>query len=118
MYNTSTQSVFENLGSTDRCSVAKCAEILCTKWKPVILHLIRQNCHRFTDFKKAMPEISKQTLTNQLRELEKDQLVKRIVYNEMPPRIEYKLTALGHTAMFVVDEMERWGKMRLSRKSK
>ncbi|MBU2020422.1 MAG: helix-turn-helix transcriptional regulator [Bacteroidetes bacterium] len=106
---------FENIGSSNECSVAKCTEVIGGKWKPIILFLMRKECVRFSEFLKAMPSISKQTLTNQLRELEKDQLVKRVVYNEMPPRVEYKFTPLGRTTLFLIDEMDRWGQMHMSK---
>jgi DNA-binding HxlR family transcriptional regulator len=105
----------DNIGSSNVCTVAKCTEVIGGKWKPVILFLMRKNCIRFSEFRKAMPAISKQTLTNQLREMEKDQLVKRVVYNEMPPRVEYKFTPLGRMTLFLVDEMDRWGQMLMAK---
>jgi DNA-binding HxlR family transcriptional regulator len=58
---------------------------------------------------KAIPDISKQMLVNQLRELEDDNILQRIVFAEIPPRVEYCLTDLGFSLLPVIDVMEQWG---------
>ena len=59
--------------------------------------------------KRAIPDISKQMLVNQLRELEADAILDRIVYAEVPPRVEYKISAYGKTLLPVIDTMQDWG---------
>lgn len=56
-----------------------------------------------------MPTISKQMLVNQLRELEEDKIIDRIIYAEMPPRVEYKVTAYGQSLMPVINVLQDWG---------
>jgi DNA-binding HxlR family transcriptional regulator len=101
--------------STETCAVTRCLQFIGGKWKPIIIFLLRNDCHRFSEFMRAIPNISKQTLTNQLRELEKDGMIKRTVYAEIPPRVKYKISDYGHSILPVVDEMERWGKKRIEK---
>jgi len=58
---------------------------------------------------RAIPEISKQMLVNQLRELEADGILKRKVYAEVPPRVEYHISEYGETLFPVIDTMQDWG---------
>jgi len=58
---------------------------------------------------RAMPLISKQMLVNQLRELEEDKIIERIIYAEIPPRVEYKITKYGQSLMPVIDVLQDWG---------
>jgi len=56
-----------------------------------------------------MPDISKQTLVNQLRELEEDNIIERTVFAEMPPRVEYRISDYGQTLMPVIGVLQDWG---------
>jgi DNA-binding HxlR family transcriptional regulator len=56
-----------------------------------------------------MPDISKQTLVNQLRELEEDEIIERSIFAETPPRVEYRVTAYGASLMPVIEVMQEWG---------
>src|SRR5262249_37448406 len=67
------------------------------KWKPVILCWLKQGTHRFAALRRRIPGISERMLTQHLRELERDGIVHREVYPEVPPRVEYSLTAFGDT---------------------
>jgi len=91
------------------CPVTHCLNKIGGKWKPVVIHLIRKDCNRFSMLQRAIPDISKQMLVNQLRELEADGIIERIVYAEVPPRVEYKLSAYGKTLIPVIDTMQEWG---------
>lgn len=91
------------------CAVTFCLNIIGGKWKPVIIHLIRNETNRYSSMQKAITEISKQTLTNQLRELEADGIIERIVFPEVPPRVEYKITPHGETLLPIIDAMKAWG---------
>lgn len=59
--------------------------------------------------RKAIPAISKQMLVNQLREMEEDQILERIIYAEIPPRVEYKISKYGRTLLPIIDSMSAWG---------
>ncbi|MDF2661113.1 MAG: HxlR family transcriptional regulator [Paenibacillus sp.] len=81
------------------------------KWKLIILwHLGLEGTKRFSELKKRIPSITQKMLTNQLRELEEDQLVARKVYAEVPPRVEYTLTSYGESLMPILQMMYSWGK--------
>jgi len=81
------------------------------KWKLIILwHMGLDGTLRFSELKKRIPSITQKMLTNQLRELEEDQLVTRKVYAEVPPRVEYSLTAYGESLMPILQMMYKWGK--------
>lgn len=81
------------------------------KWKLIILwHLGLEGTKRFSELKKLIPNITQKMLTNQLRELEEDLLVHREVYREVPPKVEYSLTAYGESLIPVLRMMYDWGK--------
>lgn len=91
------------------CPVTHCLNKIGGKWKPVILFLIRKECNRFSMLQRAIPEINKQMLVNQLRELEADKIVDRTVFPEVPPRVEYSISEYGETLLPVIDVMQEWG---------
>ncbi|WIM16317.1 MULTISPECIES: helix-turn-helix domain-containing protein [unclassified Microbacterium] len=65
------------------------------KWTLIIIGLLEQKTHRFTELLSAIPGISRRMLTLSLRSLERDGLVERTVYAQVPPRVEYRVTPLG-----------------------
>ena len=79
------------------------------KGKILIIYAISRNCNRFSKLQKAMPLISKQMLVTQLRELEEDKILERIIYAEIPPRVEYKITEYGLSLMPVISVLQEWG---------
>lgn len=92
------------------CPVATTVQLIGNKWKLLILrNLIYNDKQRFTDFSKTVDGISKKVLTDNLRALENDGLVERTVYAEVPPRVEYSLSALGKTLKPILDAMYDWG---------
>ena len=75
----------------------------------IIRNLIFNDKQRFTDFLKSISGISKKVLTDDLRALEDNGLIERKVFAEVPPRVEYSLTALGKTLKPILDAMSVWG---------
>jgi DNA-binding HxlR family transcriptional regulator len=65
---------------------------------------------RFSELRRKIPTVTQRMLTNQLRELEKDGLVLRRIYPEVPPRVEYALSPLGRTLAPVIRALEQWGR--------
>ncbi len=93
------------------CPVTYCLSIIGGKWKPVILFCIQFGVNRFGGMQRAIPGVTKQMLTLQLRELEFDGLVKREVFAEIPPRVEYSLTERGQSILPVIKAMSDWANM-------
>lgn len=78
-------------------------------WKMPVLWRLNEKTMRYGELKKALPRITHKMLTTQLRELEQDGFVKRKVYAEVPPRVEYSLTARGRRAIAIIDEIREYG---------
>lgn len=95
------------------CPLLLTQRIILGKWKLSIIWFLAHNKRmRFTELKKAFDDstLSPKMLTQHLRELEKDNLIFRKVYNEVPPKVEYSLTEIGENFIPVMTMMENWGK--------
>jgi DNA-binding HxlR family transcriptional regulator len=91
------------------CPVSVTQNVLMGKWKLAILWIISQKTRRFNELQRLMPRVSRGVLTGQLRELERDKLVHREVYKEVPPKVEYSLTETGRSFIPVMMKMMEWG---------
>jgi len=100
------------------CGVTHFLNKIGGKWKVLIIYAISKNCNRFGLMQKAMPDISKQMLVNQLRELEEDKIIERTIYAEVPPKVEYKMTEYGQSLMPVINVIQDWGLKDLKNVSK
>jgi DNA-binding HxlR family transcriptional regulator len=94
----------------EQCPFSISMNIMSGKWKMTILWHLSKGTVRFNEMQRLLPRITQKTLTQQLRELESDGLVKRNIYAEVPPRVEYCLTELGESIRPVLDCLCRWGK--------
>lgn len=84
--------------------------MLGSKWKPaIIFSLVFNGPLRFTELRKAIPDVTQKMLTQRLRELERDGLVKRTFYEEIPPRVEYEITPLGRSVHPLFKSFCDWG---------
>ena len=95
------------------CPVTHCLTLIGGKWKPVILFSIAGGVDRFGAMLRAIPGVTKQMLTQQLRELERDGLLDRTVFPVVPPRVDYALTDRGRSLLAVVAAMRDWGEADL-----
>jgi len=95
----------------DTCGMAYSLAIIGGRWKPAILCRLCYGKMRYSDLKNSINGISERMLVAQLRELEADQIVSRIVHAVVPPRVEYELTALGLTMKPMLQAMSDWGNM-------
>lgn len=96
------------------CPVTFCLSVIGGKWKPVIIFCIANGVDRFGAMQRAVPGITKQMLTKQLRELEADGILSRTVYAEVPPRVDYALTDIGRSVLPVIRQMEAWGRANMT----
>ncbi|MCO7125235.1 helix-turn-helix transcriptional regulator [Sporolactobacillus shoreicorticis] len=109
-YDAFTKSLEDYKGDSN-CPVFKSLELLQGKWTlKVIFFLLKNECMRFGELKKAIPQITNTMLTATLRELEQSNIVKRVQYNEIPPHVEYSLTEQGKALLSVFYELGCWGK--------
>lgn len=97
-------------GAPDYCAIEFAMEVLGGRWKLAILKQLVSGTRRFGELKRAMPTITQRMLTRQLRELEADGLVTRTVYREVPPRVEYTLTDVGHSLDSITEQLDKWGR--------
>ncbi|MEM9079416.1 MAG: helix-turn-helix domain-containing protein [Verrucomicrobiota bacterium] len=101
------------------CPVERVIGIFGGKWKPSILYYLEKNGPlRFGELRKVIPQVTQRMLTQQLRELERDGLVKRTDYREMPPKVDYRLTRLGATFRPIGHQLEEWGENHMGKVDK
>ena len=91
------------------CPVTTTLSVIGGKWKPIILYTLYNETKRFSEVKRLIPLISQKMLTQQLRELEADNIIHRQVYPVVPPKVEYSLTKYGRTLIPILDAMAAWG---------
>jgi len=105
---------FKKISQTDKCAdlnscpVTTAIDVIGGKWKVIILYQLRGQTLRFGELKRSIPKITQKMLTQQLRELEKDKLVKRHVYAEVPPKVEYTSTELAEKLNPALDLLCDW----------
>ena len=91
------------------CPVATTVQLIGSKWKLLIMRNLLQRPWRFNELRKNLEGISQKVLTDSLRSMEEDGIITRTVYPEVPPRVEYALSALGESMRPILDAMEVWG---------
>ncbi len=96
----------------ENCPIEAALDVIGGKWKGVILHRLQGQTRRFNELKRTIPRITQRMLTTQLRELEKDKLITRKVYAEVPPKVEYSLTKNGESLKPVLVELLKWGEAK------
>ncbi len=93
---------------TCQCPITNAMTMVGGKWKPIIIFVLSSGKLRFGKITFLIPIISRKVLTQQLRELERDGIVTRTVYPEIPPRVEYELTEKGEELMPVYQMLADW----------
>jgi len=92
------------------CSVRETLKVFAGKWKAEILWHLKDGCMRFNQLHRSIGAVSQKMLAQQLRELERDGLVKRIQYDTLPLNVEYEVTDLVKTLEPIFDALEKWNK--------
>jgi DNA-binding HxlR family transcriptional regulator len=91
------------------CPIVRTLEVMGGKWKPIILHYLSEAPRRSGELGRLIPQASGKMLTQQLRELEADKIIRRKIYRQVPPKVEYILTPLGESLRPVMIAMCAWG---------
>ena len=91
------------------CPVEITLLLINNKWKIRIIGSLLNGTRRFNEIRRILEDISQKVLTQNLREMEKDGLINRKVYPEIPLKVEYSLTKLGYSLKPILDEMVEWG---------
>ncbi|MEZ4498191.1 MAG: helix-turn-helix domain-containing protein [Thermomicrobiales bacterium] len=96
------------------CPVAKTAEIIGNRWTPLILRDLEFGERRFSELARSLHGISPKTLSERLKRLEESGVIERECFAEVPPRVEYSLTAKGHALLPVIECMRDFGRVWLA----
>ena len=104
------------MSKTYNIGVEATIDVIGGKWKPVMLcHLQNNGRMRTSALKRAIPTITQKMLTQQLRELEKDGIINRIVYDQVPPKVEYELSEYGQTLGKILSSLCYWGEFHVEK---
>lgn len=91
------------------CGLDAAIDIVGGKWKPLVLWALHERPYRFGELRRAVTGISEKVLTQQLRELERDGIVRRDVHEQVPPKVVYSLTDLGTSLNRALEPLGDWG---------
>jgi DNA-binding HxlR family transcriptional regulator len=100
------------------CPVETTLAVIGGKWKPLILWRLKSGVWRFGELQRLVPGVTRKMLTQHLRELERDGIVARKVYSEVPLKVEYSLTLYGRTLKPLLKELCDWGRRHEKRSAK
>lgn len=105
-----TSSNFENEKFLEYdCPFMTTLRFIGKRWKPAVLWKINDGILRYNRLKEALPYISDKMLSSTISELESDGIIKKMIFDEVPLRIEYAITEFGQTLIPVLIEMDKWG---------
>jgi DNA-binding HxlR family transcriptional regulator len=91
------------------CPVCRTADLVCGKWTLLLVRELAEGTSRFCELERSLTGISPRTLSLRLRALEEEGIVERHTFPEVPPRVEYALTAKGQALLPIIDDMRAWG---------
>jgi len=94
-----------------RSEIEVAIELVSGKWVVLLLvHLGEEKVVRFNAFRKAFPDITQKMLSQQLKKLEENRIITKEVFNQTPPKVEYRLTEFGQRLIPILDNLQQWGK--------
>ena len=91
------------------CPIERTAKLIGDRWTPLIVRDLEHGCRRFVELQRSLGGISPKTLSDRLRRLEDAGVITRSCFAEMPPRVEYRLTAKGSALLGVIERMRDFG---------
>lgn len=92
------------------CPFVKVQKIVSGKWNMLIIYLLSNRTLRFGQLHRELPSMTQATLSKQLKLLEEYGIIRRYVFNQIPPKVEYSLTEIGRKFLPVLNELEKWSK--------
>jgi Predicted transcriptional regulators len=95
--------------NNDKCDMINLLGVLGSRWNLMIIWNLHEESLRFTELQKRMGDVNSKTITSHLRDLEKYHIINRVVYPEVPPRVEYSLTGHGKAFLPVFEVIREWG---------
>ena len=98
------------------CPIRTTLDVIGGKWKPLILFQLKNGPCRFGALRRSIPDVTQKMLTDRLKELERDGIVRRQVYAVVPPKVEYSLTVYGEGLKPILAAMAEWGEGHRSKK--
>jgi DNA-binding HxlR family transcriptional regulator len=107
-------TTLEGVTALDTCPVCATADIICGKWTMLVIRDLAEGSTRFSELERSLAGISPRTLSLRLRALEDEGVVARETYSEVPPRVEYSLTAKGEALVPLIEGMRSYGREWLS----
>lgn len=103
--------------NSNQCQFVVAMDSIVGKWKPTILyHLLQGRPLRFNELRRLLPDITQRMLTLCLRELEEEEIVNRVVYPQVPPKVEYTITEYGMSLSPILEALHQWGVAHVERK--
>jgi DNA-binding HxlR family transcriptional regulator len=98
------------------CDLEKAFEVFAGRWKPAIIYHLRSDERlRFGELRRKLPEVSQRILTSNLRQMERDGIIQRDEFMEVPRRVEYSLTELGESLTPIMVQVEEWSRRHMAR---
>lgn len=95
------------------CPITATIDVIGGKWKPIIIWVLMDGPKRFGDLHRNVPGMALKVLSRQLKELERDNIVDRKVFPEMPPRVEYSLTKKGKSLSSIMHALSKWSEKNI-----
>ena len=96
-------------GKEYQCTLEVALQMIGGRWKPLILWYLSSGTLRFNELRRMLPKVTQKMLTQQLRELEHDRLVNRVIYVQIPPKVEYSLTEAAKSLLPSLLSLRQWG---------
>ena len=94
------------------CPVTNALTMLGGKWKINIIYQLSQKTTRFGELRRLLGNVTQQMLSKQLKEMERDRLIVRKVYDVVPPKVEYSLAELGKSSLPILNSLHHWGESK------
>lgn len=95
--------------NTFNCGLDAALAVIGGKWKPLVLYHLAQDVHRYGELRRAIGGVTDKVLIQQLKELERDEIIARVDFKEIPPKVEYSLTPFGHSLAKALGALCQWG---------